>query len=260
MATPLAIRICCANPMLPLLLCLSHSLTHTHTQGVGTGCWGSSHLLSPVPVASGWEGNTYSGLCLGLVRLIYELVALLLARTIVQPASAAATVYPHGRVHKGGASWQRNATPENIVAAHGGGACAAEAAAAPVAPGEEAAPTTANETFFIATLFFWGFSICRKSVGKQEENGRESGQVKRSFCKSHEFETFSFINSQGDYPKWAHPHTHRQPARHTHTHTQWTLWARHFHTNISMKSINGIAFEIASYAINRMRARFSLCA
>lgn len=63
---------------------------------------------------------------------------------------------------------QRNATPENIVAAHGGGACAAEAAAA---PGEGAAPTTANETFFIATLFFWGFSICRKSVGKQEKNG-----------------------------------------------------------------------------------------
>lgn len=57
----------------------------------------------------------------------------------MQPASAAATVYPHGRVHKGGASWQRNATPENIVAAHGGGACAAEAAAAsavPAAPGE----------------------------------------------------------------------------------------------------------------------------
>jgi len=32
--------------------------------------------------------------------------------------------------------------------------------------------------------------------------------------------------------------------------------ARHFHTNISMKSINEIAFGIASYAINRMRARF----
>lgn len=33
-----------------------------------------------------------------------------------------------------------------------------------------------------------------------------------------------------------------------------------FTQNISMKSINEIAFEIASYAINRMRARFSLCA
>lgn len=43
--------------------------------------------------------------------------------------------------------------------------------------------------------------------------------------------------------------SHRRPTK------SGTL-ARHFHTNISMKSINEIAFGIASYAINRMRARF----
>lgn len=104
----------------------------------------------------------------------------------------------------------RNATPENIWCT--GGACAGSATAA-------AAPLEASETFyFIATLFFWVFSI----FGKEKRASGESSKVKRSFCKSHEFEPFHPFHlsiAMGIIPMCtiptilAHPHTHphRQP-------------------------------------------------
>lgn len=120
----------------------------------------------------------------------------------------------------------RNATPENIWCT--GGACAGSATAA-------AAPLEASETFyFIATLFFWVFSI----FGKEKRASGESSKVKRSFCKSHEFEPFHPFHlsiALGIIPMCTIPtHTHTHP--HTHPHSQPD--SGHFGTPFSHKHFN----------------------
>lgn len=119
----------------------------------------------------------------------------------------------------------RNATPENIWCT--GGACAGSATAA-------AAPLEASETFyFIATLFFWVFSI----FGKEKRASGESSKVKRSFCKSHEFEPFHPFHlsiAMGIIPMCTIPTILAHP--HTHPHSQPD--SGHFGTPFSHKHFN----------------------